>query len=319
MNPNLRKKIIILSILLHILFFVLWEWGWKWDLFKPEIPPKPPEQQPLVFEFEPPKQAQKPKQVIETPDDAKTVEEQTKGKYLSDKNALARNKESDPKLKVDEAFSRGDLDTHELPRPQVPPGVQPQPKPQPKTEDEQDKNKEEKEEKEEIKEEQKPDPEDGNITIQKPRKKIPKSNPLETPPPLPPGADPQLPIIRHDQRRSRAEDTGGLSFNTYNWDYAPYMLMLKHRISRNIFPPPAFTKLGMIDGQTLLRFRIYPDGRLTNLQIIKYQGHKSLVITSTNAVEVSAPFPQLPSDFPEPYLEVTGRFQYFVKRQAYRR
>jgi hypothetical protein len=71
----------------------------------------------------------------------------------------------------------------------------------------------------------------------------------------------------------------------------------------------------MISGETLLRFKIYPNGQLRDLEILGYEGHESLMRTSSNAVEASAPFPKLPSDFPEPYLEVTGKFMYLIHRE----
>jgi len=37
------------------------------------------------------------------------------------------------------------------------------------------------------------------------------------------------------------------------------------------------------------------------------------MLTSYNAVDVSAPFPRLPVDFPETYLEVTGKFFFLVQ------
>jgi outer membrane biosynthesis protein TonB len=92
------------------------------------------------------------------------------------------------------------------------------------------------------------------------------------------------------------------------------MLALKQRIGRNIFPPLAYTMLGMIDGDTMLRFKIYPNGRLADLELLGYRGHRTLMETSRSAVTISAPFPALPADFPKPYLEVTARFSYFVKR-----
>ena len=107
--------------------------------------------------------------------------------------------------------------------------------------------------------------------------------------------------------------TEGIAPYTYEWDFAPYLLELKRRIRRNIFPPIAFTRLGMISGVTLLRFKIYPDGQLRDLKILGYEGDRSLMETSQTAVEISAPFPDLPSDFPEPYLEVTGKFLYLIK------
>ena len=117
--------------------------------------------------------------------------------------------------------------------------------------------------------------------------------------------------VPYDQQQTGTRDVGGISFNTYAWDFAPYLLELKQRIQRNIYPPPAFTQLGF-GGNNILRFRIHPDGRLEGPQLLEQKGEKALVETSRKAVEFSAPFPSLPKDFPEPFLEVTARFEYFV-------
>ena len=129
------------------------------------------------------------------------------------------------------------------------------------------------------------------------------------------GQNKRLHGVTHDNQKTRALDMGGLSFNTYNWNFAPYLLVLKKRIRRNIFPPIAFTRLGMINGETLLRFKIYPNGELRDLVVLGYRGDKSLMDTSYNAVNISAPFPKLPADFPEPFLEVTGRFLYLIRKE----
>jgi len=294
---RLRTKIIIASLLFHVLFFALWEAGTILDVFGEKVLLKPAEEiQPIVLDLQQPEpERSMPREVIETPEDAKVVEKQDRANFLSDKNALARNPEADPNVPLGEAFSRGDLDTHELPRPEGPQGKtmnppkpdvrRPEQKPQPQ--------------------EKKPETADTYVDIVRPPNSLPSP---------PPGVQERLPSVRHNNPDSRVEDTGGLSFNTYNWDFAPYLIMLKYRIQRNIFPPPAFSQLGLIDGETMLRFKIYPNGQLKDLAILNYKGHESLMITSRNAVESSAPFPGLPKDFPEPYLEVTGKFIYFVRR-----
>jgi hypothetical protein len=296
-DPRLRKKIIIVSLLLHVLFFALWEAGIILDLFGGKVLLKPAADiQPIVLDLQPPESERpRPREVIETPEDAKVVEKQDKADFLSDKNALARNPETNPNLDLDEAFSRGDLDTHELPRQEGPRGKTPDPS---KPDIQQPDQKQEQQE-------QKPETADTYANIFRPPKTLPSP---------PPGVRERLPSVRHNNLDSRVEDTGGLSFNTYDWDFAPYLIMLKHRIQRNIFPPPAFSQLGIIDGDTMLRFKIYPNGELKDLAILNYNGHESLMITSRNAIVSSAPFPGLPQNFPEPYLEVTGKFIYFVRR-----
>lgn len=121
-----------------------------------------------------------------------------------------------------------------------------------------------------------------------------------------------MPDARLNQQQSRARDTGGLTLNTYAWEYGPYLLELKRRIQKNIYPPPIFTRLGQ-GGSNALRFRIYPDGRMEGPEILDASGEKALVETSRKAVTLSAPFNALPKDFPEPYLEVTARFDYSIQ------
>lgn len=296
MDPRRRKRIVLASILLHILFLALWEASEILNLFSDELLSKNVLPEPLVLEFNQPKiEPSLPREVIETPEDAKVVEKQEKANFLSDKNALARNPETNPNLNIGESFSRGDFNSHELPKQEGPRGkTLDTPKHENKTP-----------------EEKAEEPED------KPGESDKYANLIQPPlrePQLPFGIQEQLPSVTHDNQATRAEDMGGLSFNTYDWNFAPYMLMLKRRIQRNIFPPPAFSKLGMINGDTLLRFKIYPNGIMKDLEILNYKGHESLMVTSRNAVQTSAPFPQLPVDFPEKYLEVTGKFIYFIRK-----
>ena len=115
-----------------------------------------------------------------------------------------------------------------------------------------------------------------------------------------------------NQELSKAKKKGGMSFNTYAWDFAPYMLSLKRKVQNHINPPYAFSRLGAIDGNTLIRFKIMQDGSLQDLEIVGSDAHYTLDDTSTRAIQYSAPFVPLPSNFPEPYLEVTALFSYLI-------
>lgn len=117
-----------------------------------------------------------------------------------------------------------------------------------------------------------------------------------------------------DNRMSRALDMGALSFNTYEWDFAPYMLKLKRVIEEHIYPPAAFSRMGIISGRSKILFRIELDGKLSKVSVLGYEGHISLMQTSKQAIEVSIPFDALPENFPEKYLEVTATFDYKVIR-----
>jgi len=295
MQAKVRKQIILLSCLLHILFFSFWESAIRLDRQRPVPAAPPPRSAPLVFDLQ---QPERPREVIATPSDAPTTPKPKQADFLSDKNALARNQEPAPGLpETGEPFSRGDLASHDLlPSPPSPErqAVPDKPEAAAKTADD--------------RESEKPDPE----TAASADRAVPPDKKPATEPRQPFRLD--LPGVPHRQLEARAAESGGLSFNTYDWDFAPYMLELKRRIGRNIFPPLAFSKLGLIDGDTLLRFRIYPDGRLDGPELLGYTGHRTLMDTSRFAVTASAPFPTLPDDFPKPYLEVTAKFSYFIKR-----
>jgi len=116
----------------------------------------------------------------------------------------------------------------------------------------------------------------------------------------------------YDQELSSIRNKGGVKFNTYAWDFAPYMLQLKRKVQSNINPPYAFSRLGAIDGNTLIRFKIMQDGSMEDLEIIGSDAHYTLDDTSTRAITYSAPFIPLPTNFPEPYLEVTALFSYLI-------
>jgi len=120
--------------------------------------------------------------------------------------------------------------------------------------------------------------------------------------------------VNYDQRNFSADALGGVSLNTYAWDFAPYILEMKRKIKENIYPPPAFMQMGAISGETVLRFRVMPEGNATDIILIEYKGHKSLMETSLTAVKNAAPFRPLPGDFPEEYLELTWTFIYSINR-----
>jgi outer membrane biosynthesis protein TonB len=111
---------------------------------------------------------------------------------------------------------------------------------------------------------------------------------------------------------------GGISINTTEWDFAPYLLDLKQRVKQHWIPPLAFTALGAIHGYTVVFFRIHPDGRMEALQVVEEEGHDSLHRSSVNAIKGAAPFRPLPDDFPEEYLEVRFGFYYLLPGDAER-
>ena len=121
--------------------------------------------------------------------------------------------------------------------------------------------------------------------------------------------------VDYDQRKEAAGALGGITMNTYDWNFASYILEMKRKLRSNTHPPGAFSPLGLIDGKTVLSFRVMPDGRVVDLNVIEYTGDRTLMETSVDAVEDSSPFRSLPHDFPKEYLELTWTFIYYVYRR----
>ena len=113
---------------------------------------------------------------------------------------------------------------------------------------------------------------------------------------------------------SGAERQGGIRFNTYDWDFAPYMLAMKRKVESHMYPPYAFTHMGLVSGTNVIHFIVLPDGSVRDLKILTSNAHFSLDLTSIRAIELSLPFLPLPKGFPEDYLEVTAHFSYLIDR-----
>lgn len=276
-------RALLLSVLLHLLAILGAGSMLTWQLLAraaaPDAPPQKTER-PLVF------------QLTETPESARVDQPVDNPQFVSDKTARAQNPQSPENLPIDAPYSDGVIRSPLPPeqRSQTEP-ASPQPQPQPA------------------------DLAENQIAPQRrsefrPELLRPESDQRADRR----AANGELDREKDSNTDSRAPDFGSFSLSTYDWDFAPYLLRLKRRIERNIFPPPAFTYMGIISGRTSLKFRIGLDGKLEVLEVIEYQGHESLRTTSVRAVEVSAPFEPLPKDFPDNFLEITARFDYIIKR-----
>ncbi len=272
---------ILISLLLHVLFLLIYGVSTHFSLFPATSAVRSPKEKEIAFEF------------VETPKASPT--KPRTARLLSDKNSTAQNRvKLGQKGKMPSA--RGTLPSPDAAR--LAASSQPVSRPRPSAAKNASKA-------------------EKNLA---PRKLAYSSRQMTyetfSPEKLTGGSAPPRSAspTTYENESFNVDKLGGLAFNTYEWDFAPYMLYLKKKIQQHIFPPPAFTKLGLIQGHTLLRFRIYPDGHLGNVTLLSYKGHKSLMETSLNAVNISAPFKPLPKDFPKDFLEVTGSFWYIVKK-----
>ncbi len=284
------KIAFVVSLLLHLLFLFFFQSLSELQVFPIALPDQKtvPREIEKRLEFE----------LVETPADARSEKPPESTDLVSDKNSIARDQYLGSDRPDGNPYSEGDFAVKNLPQDPVwnsyrenYAGEEIEPAEESAASEEQS---------------------DAGYSYQQfSREKLLKNSRQSQPEQ---SQSQQPPTPRYDNRDFSARDIGGLTFNTYEWDFAPYLLGMKKRIERNIFPPPAFTHMGLISGETTLRFKVLPGGEIKDLVVLKYIGHESLKETSVQAILNSAPFLPLPADFPENYLEVTANFSYYVKR-----
>jgi outer membrane biosynthesis protein TonB len=279
---NIFRLALLISVLLHLLALVFV--GLVLPLSTIALQTgeaAKPDRPPLVFTL------------AETPESARREKPPENAEHVSDKNAVAQNPEAPQNLPIDKPFAEG-ASPNATAVPQPPANTVP---PAPSTAESP------------SREEAATSAEEGIRAARIAsnfRREFLTGNQRNVPS--------QFSEAGRENQQSRTPEIGSFSLNTYEWDFAPYMLWLQKHVQRNIYPPPAFTRMGIISGRTMLRFRINRDGTLLGMELLGYDGHKTLMETSVRAVQLSAPFRELPKDFPEAYLEVTGHFEYTVRK-----
>lgn len=286
LRDRTSRRFLYISILLNLLF-ILVPTVWEEAVLRALVPTpsaEEPVEQRLAFRF------------VETPDIPPDQPPETETELISDKDLRASNPVAPAELPVGQAYAEGIL---EFPSMETPAGETVSsesgqrttgPTPRARADD---------------------GPREsgaGEVPRAEERLAFPEVDERVRSSPPSGGAPPQLPA---DQRQWRAEDQFEIGLSTYAWEWAPYLSMLKRRIESNWYPPAAFW-LGIAQGQTALRFRILPDGRVVQFQTLSELGHQSLHLASRNAIRSSIPLPALPPDFPEDFLDITVQFRYIL-------
>jgi hypothetical protein len=288
-----QRIALLISVLLHLLLLLIWRPLSEIELF-PEKAEEDRPSVPLIFDL------------VETPDDAiRGVPDETN--LVSDKDALARDESVD--LPDGEAYSEGEVDHRVF-------AGDPDAGGQQTAQSEARQNQQEEDAESEpwnpvldwagsyfnSQRQRTKDTRDGKSSLFQDKVGPPSPQRRFTD------------DVNFDQRETGADAKGSITLNTYEWDYASYILHMKRKLKSNIFPPAIFTYMGGISGETTLFFRVWPDGRMTDLSVVEYMGHKTLMETSVTAVEKSSPFRPLPENFPEEYLELRWTFYYYTRR-----
>lgn len=123
-----------------------------------------------------------------------------------------------------------------------------------------------------------------------------------------------LRIPLYDDRLSNARGFGEITFNVKKHEVAPYIIKMKKKIEEHWAPPVIFTYYGLTSGETVVQFKIMPDGSVNDLKVIREKGDESLKKSSLQAIMDASPFDPLPPQIltDEKYLSITFTFYYII-------
>ena len=93
-------------------------------------------------------------------------------------------------------------------------------------------------------------------------------------------------------------------------DFGPYMKEIERRIKMNWDPPK-----GNNSASVKTKFRIAKDGRLLSYEITQSSGIASTDRAAVNAIQMTAPFRPLPSDYKGEWIDIEFTFDYNVLRR----
>ena len=107
-------------------------------------------------------------------------------------------------------------------------------------------------------------------------------------------------------------NTGSLSFDTAGWDLGPYARKVQERVQSNWHVPEAQVVLRQ-KGWVAIRFEVYKDGSIRDLQVVRPSGIPSYDQSAVDALRSSNPLPPLPGEVTVP--KISGLFRFYYNTQ----
>jgi TonB family protein len=103
--------------------------------------------------------------------------------------------------------------------------------------------------------------------------------------------------------------------DTMGWDYGPYVDRVIADTKRAWYPIIPESARPPLDkqGKVMIRFKIQPDGTVTDMVLEGPSGDVSLDRSAWGGITGAAPFPPIPKAFKGPYLELRFYFLYNIR------
>lgn len=119
-------------------------------------------------------------------------------------------------------------------------------------------------------------------------------------------------IASSQQRSGTFISDPRITLSTYEWEYAPYLQVLKRRVYKYWSVPAAYY-MGLIGGETKIKFTISRNGKMTYFNTLGHYGDGVLRKSSEDVVHAIFDMPELPPDFPDQELTLVISL-YYPKR-----
>ena len=118
------------------------------------------------------------------------------------------------------------------------------------------------------------------------------------------------PQIQENALRDDFAEDSVVSLDTTEFKYLSYFSSLKDKIQM-VWKYPQAAKLAGLEGELLLRFKLYSDGTLAEVKIEKSSGIPILDDEAVKAVKKAAPFNAIPKNLGDT-LTIVANFEYFL-------
>jgi protein TonB len=118
-------------------------------------------------------------------------------------------------------------------------------------------------------------------------------------------------IVGKYAKREESRHDSSITFDTEEFKYEAYMMRLKERIER-IWHYPSEAATRGIYGDLYIRFTIKKNGMLSDVELVRTSGHRSLDQAAMQALKDGEPYWPLPDEWGKDVLTVTGHFVYSI-------
>jgi len=118
-------------------------------------------------------------------------------------------------------------------------------------------------------------------------------------------------IVEKYAKREESRQDNSITFDTGEFKYETYMMRLKDRIE-GIWHYPSEAAMRGIYGDLYIRFTIKKNGRLSDVELVRTSGHRSLDQAAMQALKDGEPYWPLPDEWGKDALTITGHFVYSI-------